>query len=65
VSLLPVILMASSAIPVLSPGRAMPALKGEYLAGRQRHAPNRALRWPLHEGRVGCGERRGLDGGGA
>lgn len=41
-SLLPVILMASSAIPVLSPGQPMPALKGEFLTGRQAVLPDAA-----------------------
>jgi len=42
VSILPVILTASSAISVLSPGQGMPALKGEYLTGRQATLPDDA-----------------------
>ena len=41
-SVLPVILMASSATSVLSPGQPMPALKGESLTGRQATLPNAA-----------------------
>ncbi len=41
-SMLPVILMASSAMPVLSPGQPMPALKGEFLTGRQAILPEAA-----------------------
>ena len=41
-TMLPVVLMASSAIPVLSPGEPMPALKGEFLTGRQAVLPDAA-----------------------
>lgn len=41
-SMPPVILMASSATPVLSPGHPMPALKGEFLTGRQAILPDAA-----------------------
>ena len=41
-SMLPVILMASSAIPVLSSGQPMPALKGEFLTGRRALLPEAA-----------------------
>jgi hypothetical protein len=40
--MLPVILMASSAIPMLSSGQPMPALKGEFLTGRQAVLPDAA-----------------------
>src|SRR5689334_4938479 len=42
VSMLPFILMASSGIPVLSPGQPMPVLKGEFLTGRQAVLPDAA-----------------------
>jgi len=41
-SLLPAVLMASSAVPVLSPGHPMPALKGEFLTGRRACLPEAA-----------------------
>ena len=41
-SVLPVILMASSAIPVLSSGQPMPSLKGEFLTGRRTLLPEAA-----------------------
>ena len=37
--MLPMILMASSVMPMLSPGSPMPALKGEFLTGRQALLP--------------------------
>jgi hypothetical protein len=37
--MLPMILMASSAISVLSPGEPMPPLKGEFLTGREARLP--------------------------
>jgi hypothetical protein len=42
VNMLPIVLMASSAIPVLSPGQPMPTLKGEFLTGRQAILPEAA-----------------------
>ena len=41
-SMLPVILMASSAVPMLSSGQPMPALKGEFLTGRPAVLPDAA-----------------------
>ena len=41
-TMLPVILMASSAISVLSPGEPMPVLKGEFLTGRSAVLPDAA-----------------------
>lgn len=40
--MLPVIVMVSTAIPALSPGQPMPALKGEFLTGRQAVLPEAA-----------------------
>jgi hypothetical protein len=40
--MLPVFLMATSMLPVLSPGETMPALKGEFLTGRQALLPDAA-----------------------
>lgn len=41
-STIPVILMASAVIPMLSPGQPMPSLRGEYLTGRQATLPDAA-----------------------
>ena len=41
-SLLTVVLMAASAVEVLSPGQPMPALEGEFLTGRQATLPDAA-----------------------
>lgn len=40
--MLPMILMASSVMSVLSPGETMPPLKGEFLTGRQALLPGAA-----------------------
>ena len=40
--MLPVILMASSVMSALAPGEPMPALKGEFLTGRQARLPGAA-----------------------
>ena len=42
ISMLPMILMASSVMSMLSPGEPMPALKGEFLTGRQALLPGAA-----------------------
>ena len=41
-SMLPIVLMASSMMYILSPGEPMPALKGEFLTGRQALLPGAA-----------------------
>ena len=41
-SVLSVVLMVASAVNVLSPGEPMPALKGEFLTGRQASMPEAA-----------------------
>jgi len=40
--LLPVVLMASAALPGLSPGQTMPGLRGEFLTGRPAALPEAA-----------------------
>lgn len=40
--MLPAILMASSMIPILTPGAPMPALKGEFLTGQPAELPDAA-----------------------
>jgi len=41
-NMLSLILMASSAVSVLTPGQTMPPLKGEFLTGRQAQLPDAA-----------------------
>jgi hypothetical protein len=40
--MLPIALMASSMIPILTPGAPMPALKGEFLTGKPAELPSAA-----------------------